>query len=101
MAAKYWPDGDALGQRLRHTVDPEDRWSTIIGVVPAIKQGSLAESPTKETIYWHYEQRPSFSGVFTLRTSVPPEQLMRAANAVITELDPEITLFDAQPMTCA
>jgi hypothetical protein len=99
VAAKFWPNGDALGQRLRHNVDPEDRWYTIIGVVPAIKQGSLAESPTKETIYWHYEQRPQFSGVFTLRTSVPPEQLMRAANAVIAGLDPEITLFDAQPLT--
>ena len=32
-----------LGERLRANNDP-DRWYTIIGVVPAIKQGSLAET---------------------------------------------------------
>jgi predicted permease len=98
VAAKYWPGGNALGQRVRQVVGPPDRWSTIIGVVPAVKQASLAESPTKETIYWHYQQRFQTEGVFTLRTTLPPEQLTRAASAAIAALDPELTLSDAVPM---
>ena len=98
MATKYFPDGNALGQRLRRNNEDEGDWSTIIGVVPAIKQAALAESPTKETIYWHYEQRPTFAGAFTLRTTLPPDQLTRAANVAISALDPEVVLFDVQPL---
>lgn len=98
-AAKFWPGGDALGKRIRHnTMDPPDRWYTVIGVVPAVKQSSLAESPTKETVYWHYRQRPQTSGLFALRTTLPPDQLARAATGAIAALDPEIVLFDARSM---
>jgi predicted permease len=98
VAARYWPAGNALGQRVRRTFDPSRRWSTIIGVVPAVKQASLAEVPSKETMYWHYTQRPFPEGVFALRTTLPPEQLARAANAAIVALDPELALSDAMAM---
>jgi putative ABC transport system permease protein len=97
-AAQYWPDGNVLGKRIRHNVDPPDRWYTVIGVVPAVKQGSLAEEATKETIYWHYRQRPQSNGAYALRTTLPPVQLTRVAGAAIAELDPELILFDAQSM---
>jgi ABC-type antimicrobial peptide transport system permease subunit len=79
-------------------VRPEDPWYTIVGVVPAVKQGSLAETPVKETVYWHYEQRPVSTGVFTLRTVVPPEQLARLVGATIAAIDPEVALYDAMSM---
>jgi predicted permease len=99
IAAKYWPEGGALGQRLQRDRGGDELWHTVVGVVPAVKQASLAELPSKETIYWHYEQRPVAQGVFTLRTTLPPEQLMRPAEAVIEGLDAEVTLFDEQTMS--
>jgi predicted permease len=98
MADKYWPGGNALGQRLRLAVQAPDRWYTVIGVVPAVKQGSLAATPSKETLYWHYEQRPDASTVFALRTVVPPERLAAAVGAVLAALDPEVAVYDAQTM---
>jgi predicted permease len=98
VAAKYWPDREALGQRLQRDRVGDELWHTVVGVVPAVKQASLAELPSKETIYWHYEQRPVTQGVFTLRTTLPPEQLMRPAEAVFEGLDAEVTLFDEQTM---
>jgi predicted permease len=98
-AGQYWPNGNALGQRLRMAeTESPDRWYTVIGVVPAVKQGSLAVTPIKETVYWHYEQRPRASTVFTLRTVVPPEQLAGAVTAAITALDPEVALYDTRTM---
>src|SRR6185436_10977435 len=79
LAAKYWPNNSPLGRRLRADFDPADRWFTIIGVVPTVKQESLAETEAKETVYWHYEQRPQNTGVLALRTVVPPRQLSGAA----------------------
>ena len=98
LAAKFWPNGDALGKRLRPDNGSADSWSTIIGVVPAIKQASLAESEIKETIYWHYEQRPESAAVFALRTVVPPGQLARAVSAAVAALDPEIAISDARTL---
>src|SRR6187549_1750917 len=98
LAAKYWPNGSPLGKRLRADSDPADRWSTIVGVVPAVKQASLAESNSKETIYWHYEQRQSRGGVLALRTVVPPSQLAGAVSAAITAIDPDVALSDARTL---
>jgi predicted permease len=97
VARKYWPDGNALGQRVRHNSDPPDRLYTVIGVVPPVKQADLAEEP-KETVYWHYEQRPVENGRLALRTTLPPEQLTGAVKAGIAQLDPELALFNVEPL---
>jgi ABC-type antimicrobial peptide transport system permease subunit len=98
LARKYWPDRSPLGQRLRQAVDPPDQWATIVGVVPAVKQSSLADTAVKETIYWHYEQRASAEGAFALRTVVPPVQLAGAVTAAIAALDPDVALYGALSM---
>ena len=48
VAARYWPTGSALGQRVRREADPSGVWSTIVGVVPAVKHASLAEDPPRK-----------------------------------------------------
>jgi predicted permease len=98
MAQRYWPDGNALGQRVRRPFQAEDTWFTVVGVVPPIKHASLTEDPTKETIYWHYQQRADVVGVFTLRTTVPPAQLQRAASSAVLGIDPDLPVFDVQPL---
>jgi predicted permease len=98
LAAKYWPNASPLGQRLRPDTDGTNDWSTIVGVVPAVKQASLAESNSKETVYWHYEQRPSRGGVLALRTVVPPSQLASAVSAAIAAIDPDVALSDARTL---
>jgi predicted permease len=98
LARKYWPNGDPIGQRLRRTLDPDDQWYTIVGVVPAVKHSSLAEDPRKETVYWHYLQRPAPTGAFTLRTTLAPDQLTRVASAAALRIDADAPLFGAAPL---
>src|SRR5690606_38548914 len=98
LAAKYWPDGGAVGQRLRRERVGDDRWYTVVGVVPAVKETSLADIPVKETVYWHYRQRPASAGAFVVRTMLPPAQLTNAAAAALASLDPELALYDAVPV---
>jgi predicted permease len=99
LAQRYWPDGGAIGQRLRLSRGPEDQWYTIVGIVPAIKHQSLADAATKDTIYWHYLQMSAESGTLTLRTAIPPERLTRLLGETIATLDPDLPLFDVMPMT--
>jgi predicted permease len=98
LANKYWPGGNAIGRRLRNDFGTAQDWYTIVGVVPAVKHGSLAEIPVKETVYWHYEQNPSAGVALAIRTLLPPEQLAPAVSAAIAVLDPDIALYDSQTM---
>ncbi len=98
FATKYWPRGNVLGQRVRRMLDSADQWYTIVGVVGVVKRGSLAEDPRKESVYWHYQQRPDRNGAFTLRTTLAPDQLARAAEAAALRLDRDVPLFDTKPM---
>ncbi len=98
LARKYWPDGNALGQRLRRMTEAADEWYTIVGVVPPVKHGTLADDARKETVYWHYRQRPVLDGAFTLRTTLAPDQLTRAASAAALRIDPDAPLFGVASM---
>jgi predicted permease len=98
IANKYWRSGDAVGRRLRNAVDPPDQWYTVVGVVPAVKHGSLTDTAVKDTIYWHYEQRPQSAVVLALRTVVPPAELAGPVNAAIVALDPGVAPYSAQTM---
>lgn len=79
---------------------PPDEWYTVVGVVPAVKQARLDEEAGKGTIYWYYRQRAAFSrrGDLTLRTSLPPERMTRAAAAAIHRIDPGLAVFDVRSM---
>jgi predicted permease len=95
---RYFPDGNALGQRISTDDADSFQWSTIVGVVPALTHDTLAVSPSKETIYWHYGQRPFGGGQIVLRTLLPAEQLTPVVTATIAEIDRDILLADAMTM---
>lgn len=98
MARRYWPDGNVIGQRVRRSGDPADHWYTVIGVASVVKEASLTDDPTKETIYWHFQQKPDPFGTFVLRTSLQPEQLSRPANDAILAMDRDLPLFDVRTL---
>jgi predicted lysophospholipase L1 biosynthesis ABC-type transport system permease subunit len=99
LAAKYWPTDNALGQRLRREgVGAPDVWYTVIGIVPAVKQNSLAETTIKETIYWHHEQQRRPAAALALRTVLPPADLAGAVTAAIAAIDSDVALYDARTM---
>lgn len=99
LANRYWPGQDPLGRRVAiDIVESQPQWHTIVGVVPAIKHTSLTEDPNKETVYWHYKQSDQAAGVFTLRTTLAPEQLSRVATDAIRRIDPLLVLTNAMSM---
>jgi hypothetical protein len=98
FAQAYWPNGDALGRRVREGDDGEDSWSTIIGIVPNVKHESFLADELENTLYWHVAQRPASAGMLVVRASLPPDSLTPAARAAIARLDPGLALYDVVPM---
>jgi putative ABC transport system permease protein len=96
FVATFWPDGLALGKRLR----PLDRnhkpgeWRTVVGVVPNIMQGDATRQRFKPLIYIPLRQEPLARAFFLVRTAVPPNRVAPAVRAEVQKLDPDVILED-------
>lgn len=98
FARAYWPDGDALGRRVREGADPQGVWYTIVGVARHVKHESFTQDEFEHTLYWHYLQKPQPSGMFVLRTALPTQSLTAAAQSAVAAIDPGVALYDVAPM---
>jgi predicted permease len=98
FAKTHWPNGNALGKRVRSGDDSPDDWYTIIGVVPHVKHESFSSDQFEHTLYWHYAQRPQAAGSLVLRSSLPADSFTTPARAAVARLDPGLALYDVVPM---
>jgi len=93
LAAKAFPDGDAVGQRiLSRFRSVEPAWFEIIGVAAHQRMASLAE-PGREQGYlpdgfWGSQ----FVADWALRTRGNPVQYAAAARAALAKLDPSLLI---------
>ena len=113
LAGQYWPNGDAVGQRIRR--NDSDPWATIVGVVASVRRTRLvgAESDTEGIIgagkgvyYYPLFQvgNPDIYGTgpaatfLVARTSGNPVTLAVAIPAAVREANPAQRVFDLQTM---
>jgi putative ABC transport system permease protein len=95
FAARYFPDGDALGQRITFGSDFSNGDAfTIIGIVGAVKHFDLTAPAQKPTFYFNLGARPEESVFLTLRTTAAPAALVEPLRAAIRSVDAEQPLFN-------
>jgi putative ABC transport system permease protein len=93
FAHKYFPNGDALGKQVQLDISgAAPAWSQIIGIVADVKIQSEDPRVSPE-VYEAFNQRPSASFGFMLRTNVDPDSLAPALRSVIAQIDPELPLL--------
>ncbi len=111
LARHYWPNGDAVGKRLRvGTQEAKTPWATIVGVVGDTKLES-PDKPDMEQIYSPAQQYRAALGDFappdsmfgnggyiTLRSALPPEQMTNSLRSTVASLDPQLALQQIQSM---
>lgn len=112
LAARMFPDRDALGKRVSFEgippAVPGDRpgevWREIVGIVRHVKHyGIVSNRPyvqiytpyTQLPIYWR-ERRPSM-GIF-VRTSADPEASLASIRQAIGSMDSRLPLFGVRTM---
>ena len=44
LARQLWPNGDAIGARIRLGPNPNDPWNTVVGIVGDVRMGVAGES---------------------------------------------------------
>jgi predicted permease len=114
MAKHCWPGERAVGKRL-HLGGPPMKlpWVTVVGVVADTKMGSRDE-PSRDqwytpmtqadTLYFsdHTGKLTGPAGAYiTVRSALPPEQMVHTLRSTVAEIDPLLALQKVQPMTGA
>ncbi len=90
FARRFWPQGNALGQRVKQGW-PEDKtpWREIVGVVSDDKTASLDE-PSALEAFLPIAQQPQNAGNFVARLSTRPSSITTAMESAIHEVDPNL-----------
>ncbi len=95
LANKYWPDGNAVGKRVRTTGD--QTWMTVVGVVNGVKDQNLAEG-MKPHLYSAHGQDPQLRMYLVVKTSGDPLMLVAPVRNKIRELDADIPVYAIRPL---
>ena len=111
MAKHSWPGQRALGKRM-HVGNPRKElpWATVVGVVADTTVGSRDE-PSNDQWYFPAQQpailygsayagklRGPSGGYITLRSALPPEQMIQTLRSTVAEIDPLLALQQVQTM---
>jgi len=92
MAARYWPNGDEVGQQIKlGAADSKEPWMTVVGVFEDVRQNWW--NPTsRPTIYEPFFQAPQRSMVFLMRVASNAAGYASGIREVVRGIDDQIAL---------
>ena len=97
MARRYWPQGDALGKRIRFvSAEGPIRWRTIVGIIPDVRE-ELDRAPNPE-VFLPLTQVPSYNAVLVLRARVDAASMTAAVRTAVQSLDKNQPIFSVMTM---
>jgi putative ABC transport system permease protein len=95
LARHYWPDGNALGKRVKTTGD--NQWLTIVGVVNGVKNANLSDEMVPH-LYVSHGQDPRLRMYMVVRTTGRLTALVGGIQAKLHELDPDVPIYSVRTM---
>ena len=98
---RHFPDGRALGRRLRIVyAGASPQWCSIVGTVPDLNLAT-PQRPQREAVYVPLAQSPWSSVVVALATPGAPESLARPLRDALAALDPDLPARNVRPYAAA
>lgn len=98
MARRYWPNGNAIGARIRTGPERGIPWMQVIGIVGDVRNDPARPQPEPMT-YVSSRQDGWSNRVLLVRTSGDPNALIKPIERELALLDKSFTIRDAMPMT--
>ncbi len=94
FAKHYWPDGAAVGKRIR--LDNSAGTAVeIVGIAQTIKYRNTAENPT-DFVYLPLAQHPIPRMILLLRSNGEPLELVKPVKDMVRALDPNMPLLETR-----
>ena len=97
MAQRYWPDGDAIGKRIKIGPPEHEPWLTIVGVVGNVNHVGLDTEPDLAT-YEPHAKRPWSEMTLLVRTAGDPISLAGAVQRELKSAEKELLIEDVVTM---
>jgi predicted permease len=94
MAKRYWPNGNALGGRVRLG----QNWAEVVGIAADAKYNSISERPTPQ-IYLSLARNDVSTLRLVVRTAADPGPVVADVRNAIRAIDPNLPLYDARTVT--
>jgi predicted permease len=101
FAVRFFPGGDALGQRIRlGNLDSTDPWRTIVGIVPDLWTGGLDASDERNPpgVYVPLTQVVPSAASIAVRAGASPAQTAAVIRNAVAAADPDVPVFDVRSM---
>ena len=97
LARKHWPNGDAVGKRLR-SYGPLDKapWYEIVGVIQDVKHE--LNIPVTPEFYFPYAQDVWSGMALVARTNVEPSSVASALRQQVWAIDKDQAVYDVRTM---
>jgi putative ABC transport system permease protein len=97
LAHRYWPDGDALGKRVRFEGPLEKApWMEVIGIVQDVKHE--LNLPVTSDFYLPHAQDSWNAMVLVARTSADPASMSDSIRQQVLAIDKDQPVFDVRTM---
>ena len=100
FARRFWPDGDAVGHRIRFSADSSAQWLTIVGVIATINNDDI-DDPIPASVYLPLPYYATRGMGLIVRTTGDPTRLVPAVREAIRASDPNLPLYAVMSMAKA
>ncbi len=98
IAARFFPDEDPIGKRIKIGVGPSsNQWSAIVGVAGNVKQFMFDSGP-RLMLYLPYTQMPRSRMTLALRTASDPLSAVGAVRSQVQSVDSEQPVYEIKTM---
>ena len=101
LANRYWPGEDAVGKRITTAFPPgtadHPAPRTIVGVVHRLQTDQTDQQRLPE-MFLPFAQFPGERGILIVRSQTDPAPLTPAVRRVVHTLDPDLPLYNIQPL---
>ena len=98
LARRLWPNGSAIGRRLRAVEapgqsEPTETWRTVVGVVRDVRQ-TYVDTEVADVYIPFYQVPPDRYGTFYVATGMPAAAFETVLRSALAESDPSALLRD-------
>ena len=90
LARRFWPDGGAVGSRIRLGPNQQQPWGVVVGVVGDVRNGATEEP---HAIAYSAQRQDAWGGgTMLVATTGDPMAVLPAVRSAMRELDPALPL---------
>jgi len=98
FARRYWPNEDAVGQRLKLGRDDKASVLTVLGVVGRVKMEGLSQDSNRVQGYFPFAQLPFGGMTVIVKAAADPNQLIASVREQLKTVDADQPIYSIRTM---